>query len=324
MTLSRSPRPRRARALARAAALAVLALPALVVSACSSSEPAAAADAGVVPPGDLDAAPPVASDAAVSTDAAASSEGDAPVAPGSGGKGGLVCSKQEALGGGRTSCVTKVGSVELKIVTAASGSGPMRLGLYLHGDGAGAHKSNSALTAMLTWADTLHGIAISALAPNTCAWWQTAAHDCAVTQPDPDVTGENVGPLAAALEAVMKAYDVRTDGFRYYGSSGGSIFLTDAWLPLQGAKYPGVFALMCGGEASPRTYAWDPGVAALRAKNPLWFTYGDADYLRPDIEKAITAFKAKSFTVTEKIVPGAGHCEFNGHGEAVGIWSANP
>jgi hypothetical protein len=28
--------------------------------------------------------------------------------------------------------------------------------------------------------------------------------------------------------------------------------------------------------------------------------------------------------VTEKVIPGAGHCEFDAHGEAVGIWSANP
>ena len=122
----------------------------------------------------------------------------------------------------------------------------------------------------------------------------------------------------------MKAYDVRTDGLRYYGASGGSIFLTDEWIPLHAGTYPGVFAIMCGGDASSRTYAWDTTDAALRAKNPLWFTYGDQDFLLTDEKASVAAFKGKGFAVTEKVVPNAGHCAFDAHAEAMGIWSANP
>jgi hypothetical protein len=39
---------------------------------------------------------------------------------------------------------------------------------------------------------------------------------------------------------------------------------------------------------------------------------------------AVAAFKAKGFAVTERVVPNAGHCEFDAHGEAIGIWKANP
>lgn len=102
---------------------------------------------------------------------------------------------------------------------------------------------------------------------------------------------------------------VRTDALRYYGASGGSIFLTDQWIPLQGGKYPGVFALMCGGEVPSRPYAWDPANAALRSSNPL---------------AAVAGSRGKGFAVTEKVVANAGHCEFDAHGEAVGIWTQNP
>jgi hypothetical protein len=247
--------------------------------------------------------------------------------PSSGGHGGLACTRSDDLGGGRMSCVAKVGSVELKAVlpkVASANAPPLRLGLYLHGDGAAAHKSNGVLKAMLPWADAQNGLAVSALAPNGCAWWLTPMHDCAGTATDADVAGDNAAALVVALDALLKAFDVRTDGVRYYGSSGGSIFLTNEWLPLQAGTYPGVFALMCGGETTTRTFAWDTNDATLRAKNPLWFTYGDQDFLAPDITNAISSYKAKSFAVTEKVIAGATHCAFDAHGEAMTIWSANP
>ena len=215
-----------------------------------------------------------------------------------------------------------LGSVEVKLVVGAGGSGPLRLGIYLHGDNAAAHKSNSALKAMRSWADAHHGLGISALAPNGCSWWQSPTHTCTGAN-DPDDAALNTQALAAALGAITKAYDIRGDSVRYYGSSGGSIFLTEQWIPLQGATYPGVFALMCGGER-PRTYGWNADDPSLVARNRLWFTYGDQDSLVPDINASIAAFKSKSFAVTAKIFPNAGHCEFNAHGEAVGIWSAAP
>jgi len=216
----------------------------------------------------------------------------------------------------------KIGTVEVRLVVGAGGSGPLRLGLYLHGDGAAAHTSNSALKAMINWADSKHGLGVSVLAPNGCSWWQSPAYTCTGgSVPDDDAA--NATALVAALEAITKAYDVRGDGVRYYGSSGGSIFLTEEWIPLQGAGYPGVFALMCGG-VTPRTYAWDTDNALLVVRNRLWFTYGDQDSLVPDINKSVAAFKSKSFVVTSKVIPNAGHCEFDSHGEAVGIWSANP
>lgn len=295
--------------------LSVLAV--LAVVACSS-EPTSDGTPG--PTSDAAGSPPI-EDSGAPIEAAPPSDAAAP--PGSGGKGGLICTSRADVSG-RSICTAKIGSVELKILEPKEGSGPMRLGVYVHGDGAGAHKSGSVFKPMIAWADAQHALGVSFLAPNGCAWWQSPTHDCASQQTDPDVAAANAAALALAIDAIMNAYDVRTDGFRYYGASGGSIFLTDEWLPLQAAKYPGVFALMCGGEASTRKFVWDIFSAPLRGKNPLWFTYGDQDFLLSDEQAAVAAFKGRGFAVIEKVLPNAGHCAFDAHGEAIAIWTQNP
>jgi hypothetical protein len=310
----------------RSARIALGGTLALVAWACSSSgpgdDPAAPSGADAAPPprereeGDeAGALPSPVVEASVDAGPAEAST--------TGSVGGLPCSREDDLGSGRRSCVTKVGSVELRIVTALGGAGPMRLGLHLHGDGAVAHLDNSALAAMIPWVDAHRGIGVSALAPNGCAWWLRPTYDCASDQSEPDNDAENVAPLAAALDAVIAAYDVRTDGVRYYGASGGSIFLTGEWLPLEGARYPGIFAIMCGGSA-PRPFAWDTGDAALRDRSTVAFTYGEQDPLLSEIRRSIDALSGKSFAVSETILPGAGHCAFDTHAAAVAIWSATP
>lgn len=290
---------------------------ALAAAACTSSGGGSESPA-VVPTGEGGAGEVDAGDASASPDDAAVAS-----APGSGGKGGLTCTSRVDVAG-RSICTAKIGSVEVRVLEPMGGTGPMRLGFYLHGDGAAAHKSGSVFKPMVAWADAKHGLGVSFLAPNGCAWWQSPTHDCTSQQTDPDLAGANAAALVTAVEAIMKAYDVRTDGMRYYGASGGSIFLTDEWIPLQAGTYPGVFAIMCGGGAPSRTYGWNAADASLRAKSPLWFTYGDKDFLLTDEQAAVAAFKSTGFAVTEKVLPNAGHCEFDAHGEAIGIWSQNP
>jgi hypothetical protein len=300
--------------MVRVASLSALSLVATVTLAalgCASAvggAPAPGADAAVdAPAGEADAGPDVAPDAAE---------------PSSGGVGGLACARRDALGDGHTACVVKVGSTELKVVEPAGGAGPLVLALYLHGDGAGAHKSGSALKTMAPWLDAAHGLGVSVLAPNGCSWWQTPAHDCAGSASDPDRAADNAKALSGALEALARAYDLRADKTYYYGSSGGSIFLTEQWLPLEGGRHPGVFALMCGGEATARAFAWDTSTTPRRSR--FGFTYGDQDFLKKDIEGAVRALREKGLEVSEKVIPGAAHCAFDAHGEAVSVWAAAP
>lgn len=272
------------------------------------------------------AAPSDAAPAPPSPGAADASAADAPDAAAppksSGGSGGLPCVRRDALSGGRSICVARAGTVELEILEPSGGAGPVGLGLYLHGDGAGAYKSESAVKAMVAWADAHHALAAAALAPNGCAWWQSPSHDCSLESTDVDEKAENAAALDVALAAIERAWDVRDDARYYYGSSGGSIFLTDEWIPLEGGKRPGVFAIMCGGDASTRAYAWDAGDAARRGRDRLFFTYGDQDFLLQDIQASVKDFQRRGFGVTTKVIAGATHCAFDAHGEAVAIWTS--
>lgn len=300
--------------------LAALAALSALSSACSSTEatpaptpPASAAG------GDGDGGAPIAlPDAGGLADASAKPSGS------SGGSGGLACARTEDVGTGHAACVVTVGGVELKIVPPLGGTGPVRLGLYLHGDGAGAHKSGSALKAMTTWIEGRRGLGVSALAPNGCSWWQKPTHDCASAASEPDSAADNTRALVLALEAIEKAWDVRRDAVSYYGSSGGSIFLTSQWLPLQGGARPGVFALMCGGEVGAQKAAWDMTDAGARARSSLAFTYGDQDFLASDVRAAIAGWGKLGFDVAEKVIPGAAHCAFDAHAEAMAVWQSRP
>lgn len=306
-------------------ALSVLASVGVVTSACSSSSSEAdGTPEGLSPTRDAGESP---SDPTDTTDSGSpKDDGEAPTTPptSSRGTGGLSCTSTQKIANERTLCVTKVGSVELKILVPENTTGAYRLGFYLHGDGAAAHKSGSALAAMEPWSDAQHGIGVSVLAPNGCSWWQAPSLDCSDTQVVRDTAAANTAALADAVQALLGAYDIRLDGFFYYGSSGGSVFFTDQWIPIKGAAYPGVFALMCGGTKPTQPFTWDTTDATIRDKSPLSFTYGDRDELVPDIEEAITDLGAKGFGIHQKVIPNAGHCEFDGHGEAMSIWNAAP
>ena len=210
----------------------------------------------------------------------------------------------------------------MKVAEPSGGTGPMKLALYLHGDGAGAYKSDGAMKALLPWADANHALVVSVLSPNRCAWWQLPTQtDCSDTAPpQEDVEGVNADALKATIDAVRAAYDVGNGPVFYYGSSGGSIFLTRSFLRRFGDAYPGIFALNCGGTKADLPFSWD--VAGGGGPTKLVYTYGDQDYLKPEIEAAIPFYAALGFPSDSKVIPGAEHCAFDGHARAVEVWSA--
>ncbi|MDB4998837.1 MAG: hypothetical protein JWM74_6269 [Myxococcaceae bacterium] len=278
--------------------------------ACSSSEPAAVASGA---------------DASTATDDASIDAGtDAAKATSSKGSGGVTCASQGDLGGGRSYCLGNEGGSEFKLLEPAPASGPLRLALYLHGDGAAAHVNDGAMKALLAWADAHHALFVSVLSPNRCAWWQAASQtDCSASAtPVADTNGDNADALRAVIDKVRAGFDVSFGPAFYYGSSGGSIFLTKSFLRRFGDKYPGVFALNCGGEKASLALGWNTNDAALRGPTKLYFTYGDQDFLKPDIEKAIPYWTAQGFPVDTKVIAGAQHCAFDGHGRAREVWSA--
>jgi hypothetical protein len=240
----------------------------------------------------------------------------------SGGAGGLSCDETGDVGNGRSYCQAHLGTVDVRFIEPAGGSGPLRLGLYLHGDGAAASESGSALRVLTSWADAHHALIAAVLAPNGCAWWQAPSHDCGSSSVEVDTGHENAAALDEALRALRAAYDIYDAPVFYYGSSGGSIFLTASFIPRYGDQYPGAFSLACGGEPPwDGSLAWDPSDPR---GSKLYFTYNENEMLRDDIESTISYYEGIGFPVDADVVPAGDwdHCAFDAHGRAAEVWTA--
>ncbi|MFO0593461.1 MAG: hypothetical protein U0441_38320 [Polyangiaceae bacterium] len=315
--------------------IVAVAIPVLfVASACSA------------PPGETSGTTDSTTTDTVSTTSATSSTTDSGPSTGSShGEGGLTCSKTGVAtesGKDYKYCVAKAGSVEMKIVEpAAGGTGPLHLAVYLHGDGAGPYSSDFDLRKLAPWTTAHHVLLVSALAPNACAWWLSPSYTtCDGSTPVPDSAidtgGENADALKAAIDALRGGFDIADNPVLFGGSSGGSIFLTASFLPLYGDKYPGAWALSCGGDAPfAGSLAWDGMNAALVSANSLFFTYGDKDFVVPDVLQSIEFYKGLSFSTDVKVVPETvasgtnSHCgnvggsySYDQIGRVAEVWSA--
>ena len=289
------------------------------------SDDAGAVDAGEEADAGLD-------DAGVNDDAGVVDAGvlDAGIVS-SHGSGGITCTSSTAIDPTHTACLSQVNGTSFKLTTPDGGSGPYTLGIYLHGDGAGAYNSNSAVKRMLPLADAKHVLQIAVLAPNGCAWWQkpdtTFDAQCNNTGAvQPDVDGLNAHALAGVIDAVRAAYDIRDDRVLYYSASGGSIFLTHHFIPIYGSSYPGGMSINCGGEMpGDDEFTWPTDDATQRGSTQMFFTYGDSDtVVSPTIvHEAATGYAAKGFWVDEKILVGVGHCGpgFDAHARALEVWT---
>ncbi len=229
------------------------------------------------------------------------------------GQGGIACSSMGVASEGGKSynyCVAKAGSVEMKIAPpAAGGSGPLHLAVYLHGDGAGPYASDLDLRKLAPWASTHNVLLVAALAPNACAWWLKPSYTtCDASTPVPndaiDTGGENAAALKAAVDALRAGWDIADKPVLFGGSSGGSIFLSASFLPLFGDQFPGAWALSCGGDAPwAGGLAWDGKDPALAGANKLFFTYGDKDFVVPDVLAGIDFYQGLSIPTDVKVIP---------------------
>lgn len=250
-------------------------------------------------------------------------EAAAPSISSSRGSGGIPCTSERKVDGRRV-CVASAGGSEFRFVAPAEGAAPSSLVVYVHGDGARAYASDSALRVLAPWAEAHHGLAVAVLSPNGCAWWQKASQtNCAEgAVPDPDSTGQNADALKAVLDTFRQRYDIVTSRAYFYGASGGSIFLTSSFLRRFGNLYPGAYALNCGGTAPGLAFAWNADDPTMRASTKLYFTYGDKDFLKSEIELAIPFFRSTGFRVDTQVIPNAEHCAFDAHGRAVSVFDA--
>lgn len=310
-------------------------------SACSpSNAPDAQSDASSQESATTDAAPDAETDAAqldAETDAATSvdaSTADA-TAPsdasiGTGGSGGVTCASTGTVTNGSTTyrfCVVTISGVELKLVEPAmdTSAAPLRLAVYLHGDGARAHTGNTTVRLQAPWTSTHRTLYVSALAPNRCAWWlRPGFTDCAANPTDADIdrAGDNVTALRAVIDALGRAYNLDLRETLFGGSSGGAFFLTASWIPAVGDRFGGAYALMCGAHAPwSGMLSWDGANAALRSKSRLAFAYGAQDEFLSDITGGVSFYRDSMFALEETVLPNTTHCAFDHIGGVATQWS---
>lgn len=300
----------------------------LLASACSAT-PVEALDAssGFADASEVDAG-------GVAPDAGAPDAGSLVADAGLGssrGQGGIPCESTGTVSANGVTypyCVATVAGVELKIVEPEAGAvGPLRLAVYLHGDGAGPHNSGFALRAHAPWSTTRRTLYVSARAPNRCAWWLAPAYTtCDGVTPVPttavDTGGENAQALVQVLEALRAGWDLADSPVLFGGSSGGSIFLAASFLPLHGARFPGAYALSCGGDAPwAGKLDWDATDPARLGATRLFFTYGDKDFVVPDVEEGVAFYQGLGVPTEVKVIaetaaPGSTHC-----GNVSGVYS---
>lgn len=306
----------------------------LVCCALFSCEPVPAADAGfpVADAGDAstDAGPPDAGTADGGSDAGPSDAGadagtDAGAAS-SRGSGKLTCQRTGTVNttaGVKSYCVATAGGAEFKLIEpddVATNPAPLQLAVYLHGDGARAYTGDTALRLQAPWTTSHHVLYVAARALDGCAWWVAPgvdACDAGVVGDGRDLAGVNAQALEAIVTAVRAGWDVADAPMLFGGSSGGSIFLSGSYFPRYGGARQGTWALNCGGDAPWTPLSWDAGEPG---PHRFFFTWGDQDFLKPDILAAEDWFGAAGFPVNEKIIAGAGHCGFDHLGRTTEIW----
>ena len=222
---------------------------------------------------------------------------------------------------GRAYCETTVSGVQLRFADARA-PGPSSLVIYLHGDGARAYTSDGAMKALLAWADANGARVLAALAPNGCAWWQKPSHVCSATIEERDDAGENAVALDSVFRELKARYDIKNGPVFFYGSSGGTIFLSRWFVPRFGDAYPGAYAMNCGGDAPAKSeFMWDVDSAARRADTRFYFTYGDRDFLADAARASVAAYASFGFATDEKVIAGADHCAFDAHARSAEVFT---
>ncbi|WP_342377417.1 hypothetical protein NVS55_38945 [Myxococcus stipitatus] len=250
----------------------------------------------------------------------------------SGGAGKLPCDGTGTVtSNGQTYayCVARVAGVELKIVEPRGGivPRPVRLAIYLHGDGARAHTRDDAPRAQAPWAYVSETLYVSALAPNRCSWWTRPSLTTCTgtpTETDRDVSGENASALADVIDALRKRWDIVNEPILFGGSAGGSVFLTGSFLPRYGSRFRGLHALGCGGTVSwSGALEWDGNRPEQRGSTRLFYVYGDRDPALADIQASIAAYRGYAIPVGETVIAGAAGCGFDDLGAVRDLWERN-
>ncbi|MFK7872666.1 MAG: hypothetical protein AB8C84_05770 [Oligoflexales bacterium] len=185
------------------------------------------------------------------------------------------------------------------------------LHIHLHGDGGGGY------TDFPNVETRYNLIGVTVRSPNQGTSWNR--------------DGQNFALYVDELiqNELLKKYNIDLDRIYFSTVSGGSYFMTGAFIPLYGAKYKtgGAF-MMCGGRAPQFDFSSPDGESFLKTYRLHWEStneVGRAD-IRSSVEASVAAYQqalgalgAVENPQTNQIKDDFGHCEFDGQNYTSGI-----
>lgn len=206
----------------------------------------------------------------------------------------ILCDRPFMIGSDR-GCNAVVHGINFQYFPLDEGQHVTRIAPYFHGDGADELENMYQWSTIVPWAKSKGIMLIAPRAPNS----QLAYGQLEV---------EAASSIASAVEVFIAFYKTPRDNLFYWSASGGSWYLTYAWIPLMGARLPGIYALKCGASGVSRAYTWDHAGELPRSKMKIFFIYGSKDFLADEIETSYQRFRYLKFDATRKIYDGATHC----------------
>ena len=143
----------------------------LLLAACETSTPSD--DAGSLPEQDSGLVVDAGDDDAGVDDAGFDAGSDAGLATSSQGAGKLPCTRMGSVNttaGAKSYCVATIGSIEVKVIEpddVLTNRAPLRLAVYVHGDGARTYLNDTAPRFHAPWTTSHHVLYVTVLAANT-------------------------------------------------------------------------------------------------------------------------------------------------------------
>lgn len=229
---------------------------------------------------------------------------------------GLECTKPSTYNKVKF-CETTVEGVAIKFVPLEGDIKPSGLAIYMHGDTAADWYKPFVVTPFVEWAKKKNVLLV--LTRSTTRYDGDAESEYSYGAAQP----EDARKLEKALTKIIAAYKTPSDNLLYFGTSGGPWFMSYAWIPMMAGKFPGLFALSCGGSQAWQKFAWDNKDTKLTSKIKIFYNFGDQDFLAANQENSLKHFNAAGIVTTKKVYPGAKHCAHDVYNATVAFWEAN-
>lgn len=212
-------------------------------------------------------------------------------------------------------CEGELEGVAIKWVPLEGDVKPSRIALYLHGDTANDWREPFIAAQFVSWMKKNNVLMV--LTRSTTKYDDDAPDEWSYGAAQP----EDARKLEKAVQALITRYQTPSDNLLYFGLSGGPWFLSSSWIPLMGGKFPGLYALSCGGSQFWQKFAWDTK-GALKDKVKIFYNYGDKDFLAKAQDASVKHFQSLGLSASQKIHPGASHCSHDVLEPTLAFWEA--